>query len=165
MLWLNTPISFYKRWLIFSSTRHLLFWPIFPVLMSLTCLLFFRWPDQPDSVSLVHYRFLQKTLSGYPVHRLRSLSLTVSTLALATQESRVRFPPRQSTVFTRASWGNTRTWTFPGIQAPAWKGRTTGDNIISRGLNSYVVVDRVSDQIKVDLENVRPIEKKKNQFQ
>ena len=45
-----------------------------------------------------------------------------------------------------------------GIQAPAWKGRT-GDNIISRGLNSYVVVDRVSDQIKVDLENVRPIEK------
>ena len=34
---------FYKRRLIFSSTGHLLFLPIFPVLMSLTCLLFFRW--------------------------------------------------------------------------------------------------------------------------
>ena len=36
-------IFFYKRRLIFSSTGHLLFLPIFPVLMSLMCLLFFRW--------------------------------------------------------------------------------------------------------------------------
>ena len=39
----TTRIFFYKRRLIFSSTGHLLFLPIFPVLMSLTCLLFFRW--------------------------------------------------------------------------------------------------------------------------
>ena len=36
-------LFFNKRRLIFSSTGHLLFLPIFPVLMSLTCLLFFRW--------------------------------------------------------------------------------------------------------------------------